>query len=228
MLGVLVNVATVIVGSLIGLLCKKGLPEKLSAVIMSGVGLCVLYIGIDGALEGTNTLILVISVALGALIGALLDIDGGLNKLGDWVTNKCKSTGGKFSNVGEGFVSGTLLFCVGAMTVVGSLEAGISGDNTTLFTKALLDLISSMILSVTMGIGVMFSAVAVLILQGGIVLLAGFLQPLLSEVAIAEMTCAGSVVIMGLGFNMLGFSKIKVADLLPAIVIAPILVQLIG
>lgn len=228
MLGVLVNVATVIIGSLIGVLCKKGLPEKLSAVIMSGVGLCVLYIGIDGALEGSNTLVLVIAVALGALIGAALDIDGALKRLGDWVTERCKSTGGKFSNVGEGFVSGTLLFCVGAMTVVGSLEAGISGDNTTLFTKALLDLVSSMILSVTMGIGVMLSAVAVLILQGGIVLLAGLLQPLLTEVAIAEMTCAGSVIIMGLGFNMLGFSKIKVADLLPAIVIAPILAQLIG
>lgn len=228
MLGVLANVAAVMVGSLIGVLCKKGIPEKVSAVIMSGVGLCVVYIGIDGALEGSNTIVLVIAIALGALIGALLDIDGGLKKLGDWVSEKFKSTGGKFSNVGEGFVSGTLLFCVGAMTVVGSLDAGITGNNETLYIKALLDLISSMVLSVTMGIGVMFSAVAVFVLQGGIVLLAGVLQPLLSEVAIAEMTCAGSVIIMGLGFNMLGFAKIKVADLLPAIVLAPILVQLIG
>ncbi len=227
MLGVLANVAAVIVGSLIGILCKKGIPEKVSTVIMSGMGLCVAYIGIDGALEGSNTIVLVIAIALGALIGSLVDIDGALKKLGDWLTEKCKTSGGKFSNIGEGFVGSTLLFCVGAMMVVGSLEAGISGDNTTLYTKALIDMISSIVLSVTMGIGVMFSAVAVFILQGGIVLLAGVLQPLLSDVAIAEMTCAGSVIIMGLGFNMLGFTKIKVANLLPAIVIAPILTFLI-
>ena len=227
MLGVLVNVATVIVGSIVGVLFKKGIPERVSAVIMSGVGLCVVYIGISGAVQGKNTLILVISMALGALIGGILDIDRALNRLGDWVSDKFKKSGSKFSNVGEGFVSGTLLFCVGAMTVVGSLEAGISGNNTTLFTKALLDLIASMVLSVTMGIGVALAAVAVLILQGGIVLLAGFLQPLLTEVAITEMTCAGSVIIMGLGFNMLGFGKIKVANLLPAIILAPALTFLI-
>ena len=227
MLGVLVNVATVLVGSLLGLLFKKGIPEKVSSVVMSGVGLCVLYIGISGALEGQNTLILVGSVALGALIGSLCHIDDGLNKLGDMVSARGKQKSGKLANLGEGFVSGTLLFCVGAMTVVGSLEAGVSGDNTTLYVKSLLDLVSSMILSVTLGIGVIFAAVSVFVLQGGLVLLSGVLQPLLTDAAITAMTCAGSVLIMGLGLNMLGVTKIKVADLLPAIVIAPILTLLI-
>lgn len=222
MLGVLVNVAAVVIGSLLGLVFKKGIPEKVASVVMSGVGLCVVFIGISGALEGENTLVLVVSVALGALIGSLCRIDDGLTKLGDWVTARA-GRGGKLGNVGEAFVSGTLLFCVGAMTVVGSLEAGVSGDNTTLYVKSLLDLISSMILSVTMGVGVIFAALAVLVIQGGLVLLSGVLEPVLTQTAINEMTCAGSVIIMGLGFNMLGFSKIKVANLLPAIVFAPLL-----
>lgn len=222
MLGVLVNVAAVVIGSLLGLVFKKGIPEKVASVVMSGVGLCVVFIGISGALEGENTLVLVVSVALGALVGSLCRIDDGLTKLGDWVTARARR-GGKLGNVGEAFVSGTLLFCVGAMTVVGSLEAGISGDNTTLYVKSLLDLISSMILSVTMGVGVIFAALAVLVIQGGLVLLSGVLEPVLTQTAINEMTCAGSVIIMGLGFNMLGFSKIKVANLLPAIVFAPLL-----
>lgn len=221
MLGVMVNIATVIVGSVMGLLFKKGLPERLTGLLMSAVGLCVVYIGIDGALSGENTLILVISMALGAVIGGLLGIDKGLNKAGDWLTEKCKN--GKFGNVGEGFVSGSLLFCVGAMTIVGSLDAGLTGNNETLYIKALLDLISAMILTVTLGGGVMLSAVSVLVLQGGIVLLSGLLQPLLTAHAIAEITCVGSVIILGLGLNLLGITKIKVADLLPAIFIAPLL-----
>ncbi len=223
MLGVLVNVATVIVGSLVGTLCRKGLPQRLTSAIMTGLGLCVLYIGIDGALEGQNALVLVLSVAIGTLIGTLLDIDGKIHWLGDWVAEKSRRGQQKNAGIGEGFVAGTLLFCVGAMTVVGSLDAGITGDNQTLFTKALLDLMSSLVLSATLGIGVIFSAFSVLVLQGGLVLLAQLLQPLLTTYAIAEMTCAGSVIIIGLGMNMLGVTKLKVADLMPAIVLAPLL-----
>jgi len=227
MLGVLVNVVTVIVGSTLGLLLKKGLPEKLKTVVMSGMALCVLYIGISGTLESNNAIIVVISIALGALIGSLIGIDDALNRLGDWVSAKARGKGGKLSNLGEGFVSGTLLFCVGAMTVVGSLEAGITGDNSTLLTKALIDMVAALVLTTTLGGGVMLSAVAVGILQGGIVLLANVIQPLLTTAAIAEMTAAGSILIMGLGINMLGIAKVKVADMLPAIVIAPVLCRLI-
>lgn len=221
MLGVLVNVAAVLVGSAFGLLCKKGIPKQISAVLMSAVGLCVMYIGIDGALQSNNTIALVLALAVGALVGSLLRIDDGLVRLGDIITEKSRAKSGG-SNLGEGFVSGTLLFCVGAMTVVGSLQAGLTGDNTTLLIKSLLDFISSMVLTLSLGAGVMLSAVAVGVLQGGIVLLAGVLQPLLTDTAIAEMTGAGSVIILGLGMNMLGITKIKVADLLPAIVLAPL------
>ncbi len=227
MLGVLVNMLSVAAGSAIGLLLKKGLPEKLKAVIMSGMALCVLYVGISGTLESNNAIIVVVSIALGAFIGALVGIDAALNRLGDWITAKVKSKGGNLSNVGEGFVSGTLLFCVGAMTVVGSLEAGITGDNSTLFTKAMIDMVAALVLTTTLGGGVMLSAVAVGILQGGIVLLATFIQPLLTEAAIAEMSAAGSIMIMGIGINMLGVAKIKVADMMPAIIIAPVICRLI-
>lgn len=227
MIGVLVNMLTVVVGSTFGLLLKKGLPEKMKTVIMSGMALCVLYVGISGTLESGNAIIVVVSIALGAFIGSLIGIDKGLNRLGDWITDKVKSKGGNLSNVGEGFVSGTLLFCVGAMTVVGSLEAGITGDNSTLLTKAMIDMVAALVLTTSLGGGVMLSAVAVGILQGGLVLLATFIEPLLTDAAIAEMTAAGSIMIMGIGINMLGVAKIKVADMMPAIVIAPILCRLI-
>ncbi len=223
MLGVLVNVATVLIGSVVGTLFRKGLPKRLTDAIMVAIGLCVIYIGIDGALQGENTLVLVLSVALGTLIGTALNIDGKIHRLGDWVAEKCQRGQSKISGIGEGFVTGTLLFCVGAMTVVGSLDAGITGDNQTLYTKALLDLMSSIVLAASLGIGVAFSAVSVLVLQGGLVLLAQLLQPLLSTYAIAEITCAGSVIIIGLGLNMIGVSKLKVADMMPAIVVAMLL-----
>ncbi len=227
MLGVLVNMLTVTVGSALGLLLKKGLPEKIKTVIMSGMALCVLYVGISGTLESNNAIIVVASIALGAFIGALIGIDSAVNRLGDWITDKVKRKGGNLSNIGEGFVSGTLLFCVGAMTVVGSLEAGITGDNSTLFTKAMIDMVAALVLTTTLGGGVMLSTVAIGILQGGIVLLATFIQPLLTDAAIAEMSAVGSIMIMGIGVNMLGLTKIKVADMMPAIVIAPILCRLI-
>ncbi len=227
MLGVLVNTVTVLIGGLIGCLLKKGLPEKLTTTVMWGVGLCVTCIGIDGMLEGNNAIIMVVSLALGGLLGALIGIDRGLNRLGDWVSSKMQR-GDSLSNVGQGFVSGSLLFCVGAMTVVGSLEAGISADYETLYTKALIDMISALVLATTLGGGVMLSAVSIFIVQGGIVLLAGWIQPLLTTAAIAEMSAAGSVLIMSIGLNMLGITKIKVADLLPAVIIAPIVCRLIG
>ncbi len=227
MIGVLVNMLTVAAGSALGLLLKKGLPEKMKTVIMSGMALCVLYVGISGTLESNNAIIVVVSIALGAFIGALIGIDAALNRLGDWITDKVKSKGGNLSNVGEGFVSGTLLFCVGAMTVVGSLEAGITGDSSTLFTKAMIDMVAALVLTTSLGGGVMLSAIAVGILQGSLVLLATFIEPLLTDAAIAEMTAAGSIMIMGIGVNMLGVAKIKVPDMMPAIIIAPILCRLI-
>lgn len=226
MFAVIVNVITVLIGSTVGLLCKKGIPKRLSDAVMLGIGMCTLYIGVSGTLKGENTIVLILSMVLGAIIGTALDIDGGINRLGKWIENKFSHEGEKVS-IAQGFVTACLLFCVGAMTIVGSLNAGLTGDYEMLLTKSVLDLISSAMLSVSLGIGVMFAAVFVLVFQGAIVLLAGVLQPLLTAAAINEIVCAGSLLIVGLGLNLMGITKIKVADYLPAIVIAPILCAII-
>ncbi len=225
MLGVLVNTLTVLIGGTAGLLCRKGIPKRLTDAVMIGLGLCTLYIGFDGALEGENTLVLIASMVLGAIVGTLLDIDGAINRLGVWVEDRFK--GGEKNTVAQGFVTASLLFCVGSMTVVGSLEAGISGDNTMLFTKSTLDLCSSAMLAASLGIGVLCSAVFVFVFQGALVMLSGLLAPMLSNPnLLAEMICAGSLLIIGIGLNLMGVTKLKVANYLPAILFAPVLAAL--
>lgn len=222
MLGVFVNVATVFIGSLVGLLLKRGIPDKVTGALMAGIGLCTIYIGISGALNGENTLVLILSMAIGTIIGTLLDIDGQLNRLAAYVESKFKQENGQVTVV-EGFVTASLLFCVGAMTIVGSLQAGLTGDCEMLFTKATLDLISSCVLAASLGIGVMLSDIFVFVFQGGLVLLARVIAPFLTDYAIHEMTCAGSVLIIALGLNLIGVTKIKVANYLPVLLIPPIL-----
>lgn len=226
MLGVIVNVITVIIGSSIGLLFKKGIPEKVSRAAMIGLGACTLYIGISGSLVGENVLILIASVVLGAIVGTLLNIDGAINKMATAVGNKFKNSGSDIS-IAEGIITATLLFCVGSMTVTGSIQAGLTGDNSVLITKAMLDLVSSMMLASSLGIGVVLSSVAVFVIQGGLVLLAGLIAPLMSTGAINEMTCAGSILIIMIGTNLMGITKIKVADFLPAILFAPIIYNIV-
>lgn len=222
MFGVIVNTVTVILGSIVGMLFSKFISEKYTTAIMTAIGLCTLYIGFDGALAGENTLVLIISLAVGTAVGTLFGIDDGINALGAFIEKKFKRNDGKAS-VAQGFVTASLLFCIGSMTIVGSLNAGISGDNTLLLTKSVLDLISSCVLAASMGIGVLCSAVFVLVFQGGLVLLAGFIGPFLSASAQAELICAGSVMIIALGLNLIGITKIKVANMLPALILAPIL-----
>lgn len=225
MTGTIVNAIAVIVGSSIGLLLKKGIPQRFSDSIMKAVALCVIYIGIDGCLKGENTLITIISMAVGALVGELLKFDDGLNNLGEKLENKFSKTNDEESSIAKGFVTASLLFCVGAMAIVGSLESGINGNHEILFSKSLLDFISSIIFSASMGIGVMFSAVAVFVYQGVITILAQFVGPYLSEAVIAEMTCTGSILIIALGLNMLGVTKLKVMNYIPAVFL-PILLCL--
>ena len=226
MLGVFVNVITVIAGSCVGLLFKKGIPEKVSKAAMTGLGACTLYIGISGSLCGENVLILIGSVVLGAICGTLLDIDGAINHLAERVENRFQKEGQKAS-VAEGLVTATLLFCVGSMTVTGSIQAGLTGDNSVLITKATLDLGSSMMLASSLGIGVLLSAGWVFVIQGGLVLLAGLVAPFMNAAAINEMTCAGSLLIVMIGTNLMGITKIKVADYLPAILFAPLIHNII-
>lgn len=221
MLGVLVNMVTVLIGGTIGNLFKKGIPQKITDALMIGLGLCTIYIGISGALKGENTLVLILSIAFGAIIGTLIDIDALINRGAKWVEGKFKKNGKKVS-IAEGIVTSTLLFCVGSMTVVGSLNAGLRNDNEMLYTKAMLDAISSTVLASTLGVGVILAAIPVLIIQGGLVLLSGLLSGVLTMTAINEMTCAGSVIIIALGLNLMGISKFKVANYIPAIFLAPV------
>lgn len=223
MLGTIVNSLAIICGCLVGLIVKGRLTEKISLTIMNGLALCVLFIGISGALKGNDILQIIICIALGALIGEIIDIDKKLNDLGNMIEKKInskrKNTSSEKISISEGFVTSSLLFCVGAMAVVGSLESGLQGIHTTLFAKSILDGISSIIFASSLGIGVMLSSIAILIYQGSITLLAGCLSTILTDTVINNMSAVGSLLIVGLGFNMLGITKIKVANLLPAIFI---------
>ena len=226
--GVIVNTGTVLAGSLLGLLFKKGIPEKVSRAVMIALGLFTLYIGIDGALGTQSPLIVVASLVLGAIVGTLLNIDGAINRLGLWAERRFNRGEGEKVSLAEGFMTASLLFCVGAMTVNGAIEAGVQGKNTLFYTKALMDLCSSMMLAAGLGLGVMLSAAFVLEFQGLLVLLAGWIAPVLTPAAIAEMTAAGSLIMVALGLNLLGVTKIKVADYLPAIVFAPVICWIVS
>ena len=222
--GSIVNALAVVGGSCIGLIlyyalgaAKKGTSARmngLSDAIMKGLGLCVLLIGMQGAVQTETVLMVIISIVLGAVLGHLFDLDRLVNCLGQWIEKKTK---GRFGNVADGFVNASLLFCVGAMTVVGSLNSGLSGDHTMQYTKSMLDMTSSVIFASSMGFGVLLSAIPVLVLQGGITLLAVWIEPLLTDRAIAEMTAVGSLLIIGLAFNIMGVTKLKVMNYLPAI-----------
>ncbi len=214
MIGALVPTLAAVVGGLLGSLLKKGIPERFADLVQKGLALCVLYIGIKGSLVGTNTLVTILSLVLGAILGELLNIDGGIERLGAWAQSKLSRKG--TSRLGEGFVTASLLFCVGSMAVVGSLQSGLTGNHETIFTKSLLDFVSAIILASSLGLGVCLSGAFVLVYQGAIVLLARWAAPVLSDGTVAEMSCAGSLLIIALGLNMLGVTKLKVANLLPA------------
>ena len=216
MLGVTVNAVSVIIGSLIGLLFKKGIPEKISTALTSILGLATLFVGVSGAMDGKNILITIIALAIGTILGTLADIDKGVNNLGDWVEKKFSKGIGKVS-IAQGFVTASLLFCVGSMTIVGSLQAGINGNNEMLFTKSLLDFVLAMVLTSTLGAGVMLSSLFVFVFQGAIALSSSLIAPFLGDAVIAEMTCAGSILVMAIGLNLAEITKIKVANCLPAV-----------
>lgn len=222
MLGVLINSVAVVIGSLIGLLFKNKISERVSKPVMIGLGVCILYIGISGSLEGENVLIAISSIVLGVIVGTILKIDDSFNKLAKKVEQKFKKENDTES-LSEGFVTATLLFCIGAMTITGSIQAGLTGDNSILITKAILDLVSSIMLAASLGRGVMLSAISLLISQGLLVLLASIIAPYMSNSVINEITCVGSLLIILIGTNLMGITKVKVADFLSAIIFAPII-----
>lgn len=225
LLGTLVNVALVLIGGFVGLFLKKGISKRFSDLIMNAIALVTMVIGITFATASENMLVVIISLVVGALIGEGINIDKKLNQLGGLIKSKVKSESG---NVGEGFVTATLLFCVGSMAIMGSLDSGLRGDHTVLYTKAIMDGISALIFASSMGIGVLLSAVPILLYQGSITLLSSFIQPYLTQSMMTEMNAVGGILLIGLGISILGIKEIKVSNLLPALVIPVILLALIG
>ena len=230
--GTIINSLAILAGSLLGLVLQAathrsskdvdvgGIGGRLQTIVMEGMSLCVMYIGVSGSLKGQNTLIAIISIAIGAVVGELLDLDRRMHTLGDWVqakTARLIHTQEGAPSVADGFVAASLLFCVGAMAIVGSLENGLTGNYDTLKAKSVIDGIAAIVFASSLGVGVAFSAAAIFVYQGAISLAAGLLAPLLSDTVIAEMTCVGSLLIVALSLNMLNVTKIKVMNLVPAI-----------
>jgi uncharacterized membrane protein YqgA involved in biofilm formation len=225
-LGTLVNVAAVVIGGACGLIVKKGLPERFKSTIMQALGLAVIIVGISGALQGIYSVTeqgkldrnyitgMILSLVVGSILGEFLKIEDNLDRLGNWFQNRFAK--GE-SNFARGFVTASLVYCVGAMAIVGSLEDGLYGKADILVAKSMLDGISAIIFAATLGMGVLLSAVPVLLYQGGITLLAGILKPILSDVVVSQMSLVGSVLILAIGFNMLEMKRFKVGNMLPAI-----------
>lgn len=236
MIGVLVNTAAVFIAALIGLAAGKGIPERLTTTIFQALALFVMYVGITGALGGKNTIVILLSLAIGALLGELIDLDKGLKKFGEFIENKFVKKKEKGDgpvveekvSFSEAFVTTSLLMCVGAYILVGGMKAGLEGDNSMLYSKAALDGISAIVLAASMGAGVVLASVSIFVVTGAIVLLAQLLEPLLSQAVIADMVSVGSLIIIAQALNMLKVTNVKIMNLTPAMFLPIGLVPLYG
>jgi uncharacterized protein len=228
LLGTLVNGGLIIIGTLIGKLLHK-IPESMKTTVMYAIGLSVIVLGLQMGLKSENFLIVIISLVMGAVFGELMQLEEKLNQLGLWLERKI-GTSGKGS-ISEGFVTATLIFVIGAMAIIGALDSGIRGDHDVLYTKGLIDGFTSIILTSTLGVGVIFSAIPVMLYQGLIALFAtqidGLVPQALMDQFIVEMTATGGVMIFAIGLNLTGLVKIKVANLLPGIVVTGIIVTIL-
>lgn len=214
MLGPIVNAAAIIVCALIGRYLLKGLPARFEDIIRKAIGLSIIFLGIAGALENQHVIMLIVSMVVGSVLGELIDIDRGMNKIGNWAEKKLGMGGSSFS---KGFVNASILFCTGSMAIVGSMNSGLSGDYNMLFAKSILDGVISIVFASSLGIGVAFSAVPVFIYEGAIVLGAGLVKGYMTPEIITEMSAVGSLLIAAIGFNFVLPKQIKVANMIPAI-----------
>lgn len=222
MFGTIVNTVVVLLGSIFGLFIKGGLKDRYKNIIMDAIPLAVLFIGASGAISNmikpeANPILFIVSLVLGAIIGEFFDIDKGFNTLGNFIQKKLSKN--ENSNISQGFVASSLLFCVGSMSILGSLESGLQGVHKILLAKSVLDGVTATIMATTLGIGVSLSAFTILIYQGSITLMAGYIQPYLSNDMIRELSIVGGILIFALGLNMMNLKKIKVANLLPSLVV---------
>lgn len=223
-IGTLVNAGAVIVGSTIGLLVHSKLPSRITKVTFQGVGLFTLFLGLYMALKTSNFLIMIFSILIGSIIGGGIDIDKYMNRFGEFLKRKIKT---KSEDFALGMVTAFLLFCMGSMTILGAIEEGLGGYPHLLFAKSVLDGFSSIALTATLGIGVMFSAIPLLIYQGALTLFANLFQNILSTPVINEITAVGGLILIGLGINILEIKNLKVINMLPALIVAGILAYLI-
>lgn len=224
-MGAIVNAVAIVVCAFIGVQLRSGIPERVQNSLMQAVGLCVLSMGIAGAIQGQETLVMILSIVLGTLIGEWIDIDRRVINGVNLIEQKVDKRTAKFGDLTQGMISAAMIFCIGSMAIVGSLESGLIGDNSTLYTKSILDGITSILLGSSLGIGVALSAIPVLIIQGSITILAGFIQPLLSDAVITEIISVGSVLLLGLGLNMIGVTQFKIMNFVPAIIL-PVLLMM--
>jgi hypothetical protein len=221
--GAMINFIAIVLGSGLGLVLRMGISESYKKTIMQAMGLAVLFIGFKMALASENSVIVVLSLGLGALLGEMADLEGKLNRFGELLT---QIIGSRFGDVGKGFVTATLVFCIGAMAIVGSIQEGLTGDASIIYAKSLIDGIVAVIFAASMGIGVMLSAVSVFLYQGGITLAASVLQNFVTDGMIHEISGTGGIMIVAIGLSMLKIIKIKLANLLPGLPLAAILVWL--
>ncbi|MGA7276353.1 MAG: DUF554 domain-containing protein [Desulfocapsaceae bacterium] len=231
MLGTIVNAIAIICGSLLGLLFRKGIAERYKDIIMSGVGLAVILIGIKSALSSDKLMVVIFSIIIGAVIGEFLRIEQRLEALGTYLERKVSARSSDTGSFARGFVTASLVFCVGSMAIVGSLESGLTGNHQTLFAKSILDGVTSIIFASAMGLGVLFSSIVVIVYQGAITMTAFFMKNLLVDATISQMTSVGGLLILAIGLNLLQITKIRIGNLLPGIFLPLVyfaLLQLFG
>lgn len=228
LLGTIVNAMLIVIGSLLGKLLNR-IPEGIKGTVMHGIGLAVMALGLQMSFKSENFLFVILSLVFGAIIGEYFDLEGKLTGLGDWLESKLGSKNGQGS-ISQGFVTATLIFVIGAMAIIGALDSGIRNDHDVLYTKGILDGFTALILTTTLGIGVLLSAIPVFIYQGLIALFATQINSIVPQVLmdsfIVEMTAVGGVMILAIGLNMLGLTKVRVANLLPGIIVIGLIVTI--
>lgn len=223
--GSLVNAAAIIAGSLVGMALHGRFPDRFRLIVFQGLGLCVLLIGAKMALTVTNPLLLIFSILLGGLAGEMLRLDRGFERLGERAKTLLRSRNPDFT---EGLITASLIFCIGAMAIVGSFDEGIRGDATVLYTKSILDGFASVALASTFGSGVLFSFVPVLLYQGGLTIFAGMFQQHFTPIVISQLTATGGLLILGIGLTLLDIKRVNLSNLLPSLVLAVALALLFG
>lgn len=223
MVGTIVNAAAVIIGGSIGLLLKKNMPERVTTIYFQAVGLFTIAIGISMVVQMDHILIVVGSLAIGSVLGEWMNLEAGVDKMSNFLKKKLRIGNEKFS---EGLITSFLLFCIGSLTIIGALDEGIRGSHELLFTKSLMDFFSAMLLASAFGVGVVFSAIPLLIFQGAITLIAMGASTFFTPVLIQGLTSVGGILLIGLGINILEIKKLRIINMLPSLVVVVLLLWL--